>query len=241
MEGICDHADRKSASGTGSPSLDCGDAREVGHGKKAHPPGDASSRLSRVGVDDLRRLRGTRNASPPLFFGPLSLLGRSRSNGRKKLGPGGNLIRGSEDSAAGSRAAGPPPKEREEEDKKSASSANAFKALADLEDRDNLALSPACNKSELFTSIPPGPEIGQTEPLVCMSDETQELDIRDESFTGDQKIKRADYYQEAEEESHPVSPSTVNSSMALPRNLEELLSRWTKLEQSEIQALGRKP
>lgn len=99
-----------------------GDARS-GFGYNQPPPQDFAS--SKVGTDDLRRLRATRNTNQPMSFGPSSLLGSRSSSGRKNLGPGGNLVRGSDDSAASSRTGTPPAGKKE--DKEAASSMNAFR------------------------------------------------------------------------------------------------------------------
>ncbi|KNG86660.1 eukaryotic translation initiation factor subunit eIF-4F [Aspergillus nomiae NRRL 13137] len=129
---------RQQANRGGRPSMGRGDARSYsGYGNQAPPPDYASSK---VGSDDLRRLRTTRNTSQPMSFGPSSMLGSRSSSGRKNLGPGGNLVRGSDDSAASSRTGTPPAGKKE--DKEAASSINAFSALAALEDRDNMATSP---------------------------------------------------------------------------------------------------
>jgi translation initiation factor 4G len=100
-----------------------GDARGFSYNNQAPPPDYASSK---VGSDDLRRLRATRNTNQPMSFGPSSLLaGGSRTNsGRKNLGPGGNLVRGSDDSAASSRTGTPPAGKKEDKD---TSSMNAFR------------------------------------------------------------------------------------------------------------------
>lgn len=62
-----------------------------------------------VGMDDLRRLKGTasRTASGNVTLGPTSMF-NSRSNSGRKLGPGGSLTRGAEDSGASSRTGTPP-------------------------------------------------------------------------------------------------------------------------------------
>ncbi len=96
-----------------------GDARGFGYGNHAPPPDYASSK---VGSDDLRRLRATRNAYQPMSFGPSSRLGSRTNSGRKNLGPGGNLVRGSDDSAASSRTGTPPAGKKEDN-----SSMNAFR------------------------------------------------------------------------------------------------------------------
>lgn len=97
-----------------------GDAR-YGYGQQA-PPHDFAS--SKVGSDDLRRLRATRNPNQPMSFGPSSLLGSRTNSGRKNLGPGGNLVRGSDDSAASSRTGTPPAGKKEDH---MSSSINAFR------------------------------------------------------------------------------------------------------------------
>ncbi|KAJ6030372.1 hypothetical protein N7499_012787 [Penicillium canescens] len=138
--------------GGGRMQMGRGDARGFSYNNQAPPPDYASSK---VGSDDLRRLRATRNTNQPMSFGPSSLLaGGSRTNsGRKNLGPGGNLVRGSDDSAASSRTGTPPAGKKEDKD---TSSMNAFSALAALEDRDNLATSPPSNPtSPMLTKSQP--------------------------------------------------------------------------------------
>ncbi|KAJ6103842.1 hypothetical protein N7486_004064 [Penicillium sp. IBT 16267x] len=140
--------------GGGRPQMGRGDARGFGYGQQAPPPDYASSK---VGSDDLRRLRSTRNTNQPMSFGPSSMLGSRSSSGRKNLGPGGNLVRGSDDSAASSRTGTPPAGKKE--DKEAASSINAFSALAALEDKDNLATSPpSAHTSPVLTKSQPAAE-----------------------------------------------------------------------------------
>ncbi|KAJ5738963.1 hypothetical protein N7493_002118 [Penicillium malachiteum] len=140
--------------GGGRPPMGRGDARSGGYGgygNQAPPPDYASSK---VGTDDLRRLRTTRNTNQPMSFGPSSLLGSRSSSGRKNLGPGGSLVRGSDDSAASSRTGTPPAGKKE--DKEAASSINAFSALAALEDKDNMATSPpSTHTSPVLTKSQP--------------------------------------------------------------------------------------
>ncbi|KAJ5915179.1 hypothetical protein N7454_011291 [Penicillium verhagenii] len=140
--------------GGGRPQMGRGDARGFGYGQQAPPPDYASSK---VGSDDLRRLRATRNPNQPMSFGPSSMLGSRSSSGRKGLGPGGNLVRGSDDSAASSRTGTPPAGKKE--DKEAASSMNAFSALAALEDKDNMATSPpSAHTSPVLTKSQPAAE-----------------------------------------------------------------------------------
>ncbi|GCB24942.1 eukaryotic initiation factor 4F subunit p150 [Aspergillus awamori] len=145
---------RQQANRGSRPGLGRGDARSYsGYGNQA-PPQDFAS--SKVGSDDLRRLRTSRQTNQPMSFGPSSMLGSRSNSGRKNLGPGGNLVRGSDDSAASSRTGTPTGKK---EDKEAASSINAFSALASLEDRDNMATSPPSNPtSPLLTKSQPAVE-----------------------------------------------------------------------------------
>lgn len=110
-----------SRGGGGRPAMGRGDARSFSGGYGNQPPPDYAS--SKVGTDDLRRLRTSR-PNQPVSFGPSSMLGSRSNSGRKNLGPGGNLVRGSDDSAASSRTGTPPAKK---EDKEAASSINAFR------------------------------------------------------------------------------------------------------------------
>ncbi|KAL4913287.1 hypothetical protein BDW62DRAFT_167996 [Aspergillus aurantiobrunneus] len=140
--------------GGGRPAMGRGDARNFSSGYGQTPPPDYAS--SKVGSDDLRRLRTTRNTNQPMSFGPSSMLGSRSNSGRKNLGPGGNLVRGSDDSAASSRTGTPPAGKKE--DKEAASSMNAFSALAQLQDPDNLATSPPSN--------PTSPAMTKSQPAV---------------------------------------------------------------------------
>ncbi|KAH3147919.1 hypothetical protein KXW18_003960 [Aspergillus fumigatus] len=144
---------RQQANRGNRPQMGRGDARSFsGYGNQAPPPDYASSK---VGSDDLRRLRTTRNTNQPMSFGPSSMLGSRSSSGRKNLGPGGNLVRGSDDSAASSRSGTPTAGKKE--DKEAASSMNAFSALASLD--DNMATSPPSNPtSPLLTKSQPAVE-----------------------------------------------------------------------------------
>ncbi|WEW59804.1 hypothetical protein PRK78_005284 [Emydomyces testavorans] len=130
----------RSSSGIG---LGRGDSRSFSTGYGSQPPLDYAS--SKVGSDDLRRLKAPRTTNQPTSFGPSSLLGSRSSSGRRNIGPGGNLIRGGEDSGASSRTGTPPGGKKD--DKESASSTNAFSALAALDSGDTLATSPPSNPS----------------------------------------------------------------------------------------------
>ncbi|OXV08971.1 hypothetical protein Egran_03264 [Elaphomyces granulatus] len=140
MERLRQQANR----GAGRVPMGRGDSRNFDYRNQA-PPQDFAS--SKVGNDDLRRLKTTRNTNQPISFGPPSMFGGSRSSSRKTLGPGGNLVRGGDESGTSSRTGTPPAGKDKKEDKEAASSINAFSALASLEDRDNLATSPPSNPS----------------------------------------------------------------------------------------------
>lgn len=116
-----ERARQQASRGGGRVPMGRGDARGFGF-HAPQPPTDFAS--SKVGTDDLRRLRTSRNTNQPMSFGPSSMLGSRSNSGRKNLGPGGNLVRGSDDSAASSRTGTPPVKK---EDKEAASSINAFR------------------------------------------------------------------------------------------------------------------
>ncbi|CRG91374.1 Eukaryotic translation initiation factor 4 gamma [Talaromyces islandicus] len=143
---------QQSNRGGGRMPLGRGDARNFsGDYRNQAPPPDFAS--SKVGTDDLRRLKTARTANQPMSFGPSSMFGSRSNSGRKNLGPGGNLVRGGDDSGASSRTGTPPAGKKEE--KEVTSSINAFSALASLE--DNMATSPPSN--------PTSPELKKSQPV----------------------------------------------------------------------------
>jgi translation initiation factor 4G len=95
----------------GRPQMGRGDARFPSY----HQPAP-----NLVGMDDLRRLKGTaaRTSSHNVTLGPQSMFG-SRSNSGRRLGPGGALGRAGEESGTSSRTGTPPTRD-------ATSSANAF-------------------------------------------------------------------------------------------------------------------
>ncbi|EEH35473.2 hypothetical protein PAAG_06520 [Paracoccidioides lutzii Pb01] len=117
---------RQQANRGGRMPMSRGDSRNFsgGYGNQAPPPDFASSK---VGSDDLRRLKTTRNTNQPVSFGPSSMFGARSNSGRRNLGPGGSLVRGSEDSGASSRTGTPPGGKDKKDDKEAASSINAFR------------------------------------------------------------------------------------------------------------------
>ncbi|PGH01592.1 translation initiation factor 4G [Blastomyces parvus] len=117
---------RQQANRGGRMPMGRGDSRNFsgGYGNQA-PPTDFAS--SKVGTDDLRRLKTARNTNQPVSFGPSSMFGSRSSSGRRNLGPGGNLSRGGEDSGASSRTGTPPGGKDKKDDKEAASSINAFR------------------------------------------------------------------------------------------------------------------
>ncbi|PGH04455.1 hypothetical protein AJ80_08508 [Polytolypa hystricis UAMH7299] len=132
--------------GGGRMALGRGDARNFsgGYGHQAPPPDFAGSK---VGTDDLRRLKASRSTNQPMSFGPSSMFGSRSNSGRRNLGPGGSLVRGGDDSGASSRTGTPPGGKDKKDDKEAASSINAFSALASLDAGDSLATSPPSNPS----------------------------------------------------------------------------------------------
>jgi translation initiation factor 4G len=111
---------QQSNRGGGRMPMGRGDARFGNDYRNQAPPPDFAS--SKVGTDDLRRLKTARIANQPMSFGPSSMFGSRSNSGRKNMGPGGNLVRGSEDSGASSRTGTPPAGKKEEK-----GSMNAFR------------------------------------------------------------------------------------------------------------------
>ena len=76
----------------GRPTMGRGDARNFSGGY-------AQQTSNQVGMDDLRRLKGSasRTTSQNLMLGPTSMFS-SRSNSGRRLGPGGSLGRPGEES-----------------------------------------------------------------------------------------------------------------------------------------------
>lgn len=97
--------------GPGRAPMGRGDARNFSYNQPAP---------NQVGMDDLRRLKGSasRTASQNVTLGPTSMFS-SRSNSGRRLGPGGALNRAGEESGASSRTGTPPTRE-------AASHTNAF-------------------------------------------------------------------------------------------------------------------
>lgn len=124
-----------------------GGRAQLGRGDARHLPGGFPQPTpNQIGMDDLRRLKGgaSRPSSTTLTFGPSSLLG-SRSNSGRRLGPGGSLSRGADDSGASSRTGTPPVKE-------TPTSTNSFGLLATMDSEHpgsppSTAASPALAKA----------------------------------------------------------------------------------------------
>ncbi|PNY27217.1 Eukaryotic translation initiation factor 4 gamma [Tolypocladium capitatum] len=106
--------------GGGRPPVGRGDARNFSAGY-------AQQTSNQVGMDDLRRLKGSasRTSSQHVTLGPTSMFS-SRSNSGRRLGPGGSLGRPGEDSGASSRTGTPPTRD-------ATSNSNAFSLLANME------------------------------------------------------------------------------------------------------------
>ncbi|CEJ81399.1 Putative Eukaryotic translation initiation factor 4 gamma [[Torrubiella] hemipterigena] len=120
--------------GGGRPPVGRGDAR-------AFSGGYQQQTSNQVGMDDLRRLKGSlnRTASQNVTLGPTSMFA-SRSNSGRRMGPGGAIGRPGDESGLSSRAATPP------------TNTNAFSLLANMETETpasppSAAASPALSKA----------------------------------------------------------------------------------------------
>ncbi|KAJ6444655.1 plasma membrane channel protein [Purpureocillium lavendulum] len=113
-------AARSHQRGGGRPPVGRGDARNFSAGY-------VQQTSNQVGMDDLRRLKGSasRTSSQNVTLGPTSMFS-SRSNSGRRLGPGGSLGRPGEDSGASSRTGTPPTRD-------TTSNSNAFSLLANME------------------------------------------------------------------------------------------------------------
>lgn len=107
---------RSNQRGGGRPQGGRGDARNFSAGY-------VQQASNQVGLDDLRRLKGSgnRTSSQNVTLGPSSMFA-SRSNSGRRMGPGGSLGRPGEDSGASSRTGTPPT---------TTSHANAFRYVHD--------------------------------------------------------------------------------------------------------------
>ncbi|KAI0540788.1 hypothetical protein GGR58DRAFT_520910 [Xylaria digitata] len=128
-----------------------GGRAQLGRGDARHPGAFPQSAPNQVGIDDLRRLKGgaSRPSSTNLTLGPMSML-NSRSNSGRRLGPGGSLSRGADDSGASSRTGTPPVRE-------TPTSTNSFGLLANMDSEHpgsppSAAASPALAKATPETS-----------------------------------------------------------------------------------------
>ncbi|KAG6191417.1 hypothetical protein E4U10_004504 [Claviceps purpurea] len=112
-----------------------GDARNFSGG------GYSQQTSNHVGMDDLRRLKGSasRTSSQNPMLGPGSMFS-SRSNSGRRLGPGGSLGRPGEDSGASSRTGTPPVV---------SSNTNTFSLLANME-TEHPASPPSAGPSPLM-------------------------------------------------------------------------------------------
>ncbi|KAK1983855.1 MIF4G domain-containing protein [Colletotrichum cereale] len=122
----------------GRPNMGRGDSRNFSSGYM-------QAQSNQVGMDDLRRLKGStgRAASGNISLGPTSMFS-SRSNSGRRLGPGGSLGRPGEDSGASSRTGTPPTSQH----------TNAFSALANL-DSENPASPPSTAASPALSKVVP--------------------------------------------------------------------------------------
>ncbi|KAH8158345.1 hypothetical protein CIB48_g9897 [Xylaria polymorpha] len=145
-------AAQKAAEAARSNQRGGGGRAQLGRGDARHLPGGfPQSTPNQVGIDDLRRLKGgaSRPSSTNLTLGPMSML-NSRSNSGRRLGPGGALSRGADDSGASSRTGTPPVRE-------TPTSTNSFGLLANMDSEHpgsppSTAASPALAKATPETS-----------------------------------------------------------------------------------------
>ncbi|PFH61788.1 hypothetical protein XA68_16216 [Ophiocordyceps unilateralis] len=105
---------------------------------------------NQVGMDDLRRLKGSASRTPSqnVTLGPQSMFS-SRSNSGRRLGPGGALGRPGEDSGASSRTGTPPTRD-------STSNTNTFSLLANMETEHPASPPSAGPSPSLSKAIPDG-------------------------------------------------------------------------------------
>ncbi|RGP70512.1 translation initiation factor 4g [Fusarium longipes] len=128
--------------GGGRPPVGRGDARNFSGGYQQQ----AAS--NQVGMDDLRRLKGSANrtSSGNISLGPASMLSSRSNSGRRMGGPGFLGPRG-EDSATSSRTGTPPTREN-------TSHSNAFSLLANMEN-DHPASPPSTSASPAISKAVP--------------------------------------------------------------------------------------
>lgn len=127
--------------GGGRPPIGRGDARNFSAGY--------SQTSNQVGMDDLRRLKGSasRAMSGNMTLGPASMFS-SRSNSGRRLGPGGSLGRAGEESGASSRTGTPPTSQ-------TTSHLNAFSLLANMGTDDHPASPPSTSASPALSKAVP--------------------------------------------------------------------------------------
>ncbi|KAL1902559.1 hypothetical protein Sste5346_001001 [Sporothrix stenoceras] len=127
----------------GRPGLGRGDSRQFSYNQPIP---------NQVGMDDLRRLKGSASriaSSSVTTLGPTSMFA-SRSNSGRRNVPGGSFGRPGDDSGPASRTGTPPTRQ----DSNSVSHSNAFEALANVDTETpasppSTAASPALAKSSL--------------------------------------------------------------------------------------------
>ncbi|KAF4441501.1 translation initiation factor 4G [Fusarium austroafricanum] len=141
-------AARTNQRGGGRPPVGRGDARNFSAGY-------AQQTSNQVGMDDLRRLKGSANRpSSGITLGPTSMLS-SRSNSGRRMGPGGYLGPRGEDSATSSRTGTPPTREN-------TSHSNAFSLLANMES-DHPASPPSTSASPAMSKAVPDSDKKESE------------------------------------------------------------------------------
>ncbi|TGJ85310.1 hypothetical protein E0Z10_g3436 [Xylaria hypoxylon] len=147
-------AAQKAAEAARSNQRGGGGRAQLGRGDARHPGGSFPQQAPhQVGMDDLRRLKGgaSRPSSTNISLGPMSML-NSRSNSGRRLGPGGSLSRGADDSGASSRTGTPPVREPP-------TSTNSFGLLANM-DSDHPGSPPSAAASPALAKATPGSSAG---------------------------------------------------------------------------------
>ncbi|ATY67264.1 eukaryotic translation initiation factor subunit eIF [Cordyceps militaris] len=136
---------RSNQRGGGRPPVGRGDARNFSAGY-------TQQTSNQVGMDDLKRLKGSvnRTSSQNITLGPTSMFS-SRSNSGRRMGPGGSFGRG-EDSAMSSRAGTPPTREN----------SNTFSLLATM-DSENPASPPSAAASPALSKAVPDSDKKESE------------------------------------------------------------------------------
>lgn len=146
-------AAQKAAENARTNSRNAGGRSQMGRGDARGAFSYQQPTSNQVGMDDLRRLKGSapRTASSNLTLGPTSMFANSRSSSGRRLGPGGSLSRGGADDSGPPSRSGTP---------STHVSMNAFAALANMES-ENPASPPSTSASPALNHAKPTPPPGE--------------------------------------------------------------------------------